>query len=122
MKKTCITFFLFSLFFFTTFGSVKRDTLTIAVITDIHYLSSEFTEEGDALDAYERITGRNIQDLHEVLDKVLTNLIEEDVDILLVTGDITNHGEKLSHKEFISLKWQTTLFQIPGRLFLCIST
>jgi hypothetical protein len=62
MKKTCITFFLFSLFFFTTFGSVKRDTLTIAVITDIHYLSSEFTEEGDALDAYERITGRNIQD------------------------------------------------------------
>ena len=101
MKKTCITFFLFSLFFFTTFGSVKRDTLTIAVITDIHYLSSEFTEEGDALDAYERITGRNIQDLHEVLDKVLTNLIEEDVDILLVTGDITNHGEKLSHKEFI---------------------
>ena len=39
--------------------------------------------------------------MHEVLDKVLTNLIEEDVDILLVTGDITNHGEKLSHKEFI---------------------
>jgi predicted MPP superfamily phosphohydrolase len=76
-------------------------TAKIAVITDIHFLDKQLAEEGDALSAYEQATGRNITDLHAVLDAVLDDLHRESPDLLLVTGDITNHGEKQSHLGFI---------------------
>lgn len=77
------------------------DAVKIAVITDIHFLDTRLTAEGEALSAYERATGRNITDLHAVLDTVLADLTREAPDLLLITGDITNHGEKQSHLGFI---------------------
>lgn len=119
MKRLCLTLFLFPLYLLLIYGSVKSDTLTIAVITDLHYLSPKLAIEGDALTAYERLTGRNRKDLDEVLDKTLNNLIDEEIDILLITGDITNHGERLSHIDFIEkilpLKESgTRIFVTPG--------
>lgn len=95
-------------------GAVK-----IAVITDIHFLDKQLAMEGEALSAYEKATGRNIVDLHAVLDVVLDDLKGEAPDLLLVTGDITNHGEKQSHLGFIEklrpLQSQgTRILVIPG--------
>lgn len=119
MRRVCLTLFLFPIFFFLIYESVKADSLKIALITDLHYLSPDLAVEGDALTAYEKLTGRNIKDLHEVYDKVLNDLINESVDILLVAGDITNHGEKLSHTGFIErvmplTESGTRVFVIPG--------
>ena len=119
MNKFWLTLFLITLFLNPISGSVKADSLTIAVITDLHYLSPELAVEGEALSVFERQTGRNVKDLHEVFDKVLDDLISEEVDILLVTGDITNHGERLSHEGFLEkiLPLQesgTQVFVIPG--------
>ena len=119
MNKFWLTLFLITLFLDPISGSVKADSLTIAVITDLHYLSPELAVEGEALSVFERQTGRNVKDLHEVFDKVLDDLISEEVDILLVTGDITNHGERLSHEGFLEkiLPLQesgTQVFVIPG--------
>jgi 3',5'-cyclic AMP phosphodiesterase CpdA len=119
MNKFWLTLFLITLFLNPISGSVKADSLTIAVITDLHYLSPELAFEGEALSVFERQTGRNVKDLHEVFDKVLDDLISEEVDILLVTGDITNHGERLSHEGFLEkiLPLQesgTQVFVIPG--------
>jgi 3',5'-cyclic AMP phosphodiesterase CpdA len=41
-----------------------------------------------------------VSDLHEVLDVVFDRLENENIDVLLVTGDITNHGSKKSHQAF----------------------
>ncbi|WP_298646743.1 metallophosphoesterase [uncultured Proteiniphilum sp.] len=93
-------------------GAVK-----IAVITDIHFLDTLLAAEGESLFAYEKATGRNITDLHAVLDAVLDDLKEEAPDLLLVTGDITNHGEKQSHLGFIE---KLRLLQSRGTRILVI--
>lgn len=82
-------------------SSADPHAVKIAVITDIHFLDTRLATEGEALSAYERASGRNIADLHAVLDTVLADLTREAPDLLLITGDITNHGEKQSHLGFI---------------------
>lgn len=119
MKRFWFTLLLIPHFLITIFGSIKSDTLTIAVITDLHYLSPNLAFEGDALDTYERLTGRNTKDLNQVLEKVINDLIAEKIDILFVAGDITNHGERLSHTGFIEKilplkKAGARIFVIPG--------
>lgn len=94
-------------------------TRKIAVITDVHYLATQLVEEGVALSAFEDATGRKTAELHEVLQEVLSNLEREAPHILLVTGDLTNHGERQSHLDFIKLlrplqKVGTRIFVIPG--------
>lgn len=115
-------FFLFLILFSILFigcASGNPDTLKIAVITDIHFLSYELVSEGKALTSYENSTGRNVKELHEVLDKVLDDLHSEKIDILLVAGDMSNHGELQSHKDFINklqplVSSGTRIFVIPG--------
>ena len=94
-------------------------TTRIGVVADLHYLSPMLVDEGEALDSFERATGRVVQDLQEVLDKVFDNLKEEKIDVLLVPGDLTNHGERQSH---IDLKQKlmdfipegVRVFVVPG--------
>ena len=95
-------------------GKVK-----IALITDIHFLDAKLAGEGEALAAYEWMTGRNVTDLHAVLDVVLDDLKRDVPDLLLITGDITNHGEKQSHLGFIEKlrplqNGGTRILVIPG--------
>lgn len=97
MRDFFHTFLLFILLFVGCASGKDSGALKIAVITDIHYLDSQLVEEGEALTAYEQATGRNIADLHEVLNVVFTDLCNEKPDLLLITGDISNHGEKQSH-------------------------
>jgi len=97
----------------------SRGTLKIAVMTDVHYLSPLLADEGEALVAFEKATGRKTTELHAVLNNVIDSLKEEDPDILLVTGDLTNHGERQSHLDFITLlrpleKAGIRIFVIPG--------
>ena len=101
--------------------SVRRPSppLKMAVITDTHYLSSALSIGGPALEAYQNATGRNVADLHAVFDDVLTDIEREQTDILLICGDITNHGERRSHLDFIGKirplqKKGMRVFVIPG--------
>lgn len=105
-----------------TFPLNQFDTIAtkkIALVTDVHYLSPQLAEEGEALSSFENATGRNTKELHEVLQEVLINLKREAPNILLVTGDLTNHGERLSHLDFIKLlrplqEAGIRIFVIPG--------
>lgn len=80
---------------------VFADNIKIAVISDIHFLSQKIATPGPALSAYESITGRNIKDLHSILNKVLNEILKEGIDVLLISGDLTNHGELQSHTDLI---------------------
>lgn len=97
----------------------SQQSLKIAVISDPHYLSSKLAKPSIALSNYEAATGRNQKDLHTVLDKVISNLKNYQPDLLLIPGDITNHGERDSHIDFVeTLKPLanngTRIFVIPG--------
>lgn len=97
----------------------NEDSLKIATISDVHYLSSELVGDGKAYDSYKQNLGRDVDELHSALDVAIDNIKREKVDILLVTGDITNHGEKQSHLDFIDILRELKqsgirTFVIPG--------
>ena len=96
-----------------------QHTLKIAVISDTHYLSQKLAKDGVALQNFEAATGRNVEDLHQVLSQVVHELKIHRPDVLLIAGDITNHGERDSHIDFVNkLKpltdSGTQIFVVPG--------
>ena len=117
-----LLFAIFALFLATSCANAAQpipQPLRIAHITDTHFLSSALVDNGSAFQAFVQSTGRNIADLHEVLDFVLADLVRENIDILLISGDIANHGERQSHLDFIErlrpLQAQgIRIFVVPG--------
>lgn len=114
MRKICI-----SLFILLTWSLSAQQSLKIAVISDTHYLSTKLVEDGAALRNFETVTSRYIEDLHQVLSQVLSEIKAYCPDILLITGDMTNHGERDSHIDFTTqLKpladSGTRIFVVPG--------
>ncbi len=112
--------FLYILFFLTSqLSPWAAKPIKIAVISDVHYLSSQLAGKGAALEKYETAMGKNTEDLHAVLDKVVTDLRDESPDILLIPGDMTKDGEKQSHLDFKEklqplTKNGTQIFVVPG--------
>ena len=98
---------------------VSPDSLKVAVISDVHYLSPKLTGEGEAITLLERATGRNMNEQYAVISQVIADLLRESPNLLLVTGDLTHHGEHQSHLDFIQLlhplqKAGTRILVIPG--------
>lgn len=99
--------------------SYAQQPLKIAIISDTHYLSPKIAKDGTALQRFETATGRSVKDLHQVLSQVISELETYSPDILLITGDITNHGERESHLDFAEklkplTKNGTRIFVVPG--------
>ena len=99
--------------------SYAQQPLKIAVISDTHYLSSKIAKDGTALQKFETTTGRSVKDLHQVLSQVISELETYSPDVLLISGDITNHGERESHLDFVAklkplTENGTRIFVVPG--------
>ena len=114
MRKILVTLFLV-----LSYSLYSQEPLKIAVISDTHYLSSKLAQSGDALSKFEAATGRNTEDLHAVLHQVITDLRNYKPDLLLITGDITNHGERASHIDFVATlkpltESGTRVYVVPG--------
>ncbi|MDO5522689.1 MAG: metallophosphoesterase [Bacteroidia bacterium] len=97
MKKYVFLFWAF----FVSCTVFASDPIKIAVVTDLHYLSPQLADGKQAHKMYEKSTGRNTADLHEVLDTVLARIMAQNMDVLLISGDLTNHGERRSHLDLI---------------------
>jgi predicted phosphodiesterase len=116
MKKLLSFSLLFSL---TVFSLFSQNALKMAVMSDIHFLGTDLAQSGEALTKYENATGRNVNELHAVLDETLKQIEAASVNALLICGDLTNHGERGSHLELIrkltSLKQKgIRIYVIPG--------
>ncbi len=88
-------------------------------MSDIHFLGTDFAQSGEALTKYENATGRNVNELHAVLNETLKQIEAASVNAFLICGDLTNHGERGSHLELIrkltSLKQKgIRIYVIPG--------
>lgn len=73
----------------------------IIVATDIHYLAEELA--GNRCQSFmsqvESGDGRVLQYSWEVLDAFLDDVMKEEPDLVILTGDLTLDGEKKSHEE-----------------------
>ncbi|HPR20700.1 MAG TPA: metallophosphoesterase, partial [Proteiniphilum sp.] len=101
--RTLHLLFLFLTVITTACNPVSADSLKIALLSDIHLLSSKLYDNGEALAAYEQVSGRQFDDQEMVLEQVLRNLRQEEPDLLLISGDLTHHGEQLSHLDLVAV-------------------
>jgi 3',5'-cyclic AMP phosphodiesterase CpdA len=93
---------------------------TIYVASDIHYLSEKLTDNGIAYQKYiSSGDGKQLNYIDEIMDAFVSDIKQSKPDILIVSGDLTNNGEKESHldlaEKFKAIeKSGTAVYVIPG--------
>ncbi|MBC1473897.1 metallophosphoesterase [Listeria grandensis] len=94
--------------------------LTIYQATDIHYLSNTLTDGKQAFKTY-LATGDGKQQnyITEITDAFVDDVKAQKPDVLVLSGDITNNGEQVSHEEMAEKldeieKSGVQTFVIPG--------
>lgn len=80
--------------------SSESSEMKISVISDPHYFSPSLGTTGEAFEAYLMADRKMIAESDAILRSALDIVKSESPDILLVTGDLTKDGEKLSHQAF----------------------
>jgi 3',5'-cyclic AMP phosphodiesterase CpdA len=97
--------------------------IKIAVVTDIHYLDPSLMQNnaasGTAFQAYLAQDPKLIEFSDPLFRTILSQLSRERPDVLLIPGDLTKDGEKVSHQTVSSLLQQfaghrTKVFIVPG--------
>lgn len=94
--------------------------ITIFVATDIHYLSKKLTDNGKAFNQYvDSGDGKQQNYIDEIVNAFANDIKNKKPDILILSGDLTNNGEKDSHEELAKKlktieKTGTQVFVIPG--------
>lgn len=97
--------------------------LKIAVVSDIHYMDPTLlpVDEmgGASFQEYLAKDPKLLEFSSLILQKVISGLIEEKPDLVLIPGDLTKDGEKVSHQSLAILLKQLTnkgikVFVIPG--------
>ncbi|GAA4756274.1 metallophosphoesterase family protein [Flavisolibacter ginsenosidimutans] len=97
--------------------------LKIAVVSDIHYMSSTLiTNNGTAGEAFQNYLNQDPKLLEfsdPIFRTVLSQLKAEQPDIVLIPGDLTKDGERISHEAMASFLSTLTntgskVYVIPG--------
>jgi hypothetical protein len=104
-------------------GPQKSSSLKIAIVSDIHYMSSSLLKNnaasGAAFQAYLDQDPKLIQYSDPIFRQCMKQVIAEKPDILLIPGDLTKDGEKVSHEDLLKLLKQfdqahIKVFLVPG--------
>ncbi len=78
----------------------SSDELTIFEVTDIHYISNNINDKGEAFqNMINNADGRQTLYIEELTDALVYDIQEKQPDVLIVSGDLTHNGEKESHIE-----------------------
>lgn len=68
--------------------------------SDIHYISQELGLDTDSFQVYmDSSDSRMFLEIDEILEAFVDDILALKPDFIMVNGDLTNHGEKLSHME-----------------------
>ncbi len=103
MMKTVFLHLLILLSIIAGCVPAAADSLQIALVTDIHYLSPALYTQGEALQKQEQASGRQFDEQQRVLEQLWKELLREQPDFLLIAGDLTHHGERESHIDLTSM-------------------
>lgn len=100
---------------------VSGEELSIYVATDLHYLSRKLIDDGAAFQTYyTKGDGKQLNYTEEIVDSFLDETKTNNPDILILSGDLTNNGEKDSHLDLaaqlskLEKNSNTRIFVIPG--------
>ena len=75
-------------------------TLNIMVATDIHYLSKSINDGGEAFaNMIAKGDGKVMKYIEEIVDTFCAEVKKRKPDVLLLLGDLTFNGERISHLE-----------------------
>ncbi len=79
--------------------SKHNQLVKIAIISDLHVMAPGLLiSDGDAFEEYLARDRKMLRESVEILDTLVGNLLELHPDLVLVTGDLTKDGERLSHQ------------------------
>ena len=81
-------------------ASRKEGEVSVFVISDPHYLSSRINDKGKAFQRYSTGgDGKNLPYIIEIMTAFQKEVLEKKPDYLVVSGDLTNNGERASHED-----------------------
>lgn len=103
MKNKLMAILIASMLLLTSCGEkpLDKEEITIYHATDIHYLSQQLTDNSPEFARYIRIgDGKMTHYIEQITDAFVTDVIQNKPDYVLIGGDITFNGEKLSHEDF----------------------
>lgn len=98
----------------------KDQDLSIIETTDVHYFATSLTDNGAAFKQYVAAgDGKQLAYSDEITDAFLEDVEAKKTDVLIISGDLTNNGEKTSHEELAKKLAQvekagTQVFVVPG--------
>lgn len=101
MKRVAYFLFLASSLFLSSLNFMTAQTIKtkIGVISDLHYTHpSLIVEKGAALENYLSNDRKLLVESEAILKEAVANLLAENVNIVLIPGDLTKDGEKVSHR------------------------
>ena len=96
------------------------EAVTLAVATDIHYLSPELTDGGSCfLSSIENGDGKMVHYIEEITESFLSGLKKVRPDYLILSGDLTFNGALESHRDLTKKlhaleKYGVQVLVIPG--------
>ena len=77
----------------------RAGAVTMVVATDIHYLSPELRDNGEAFRAFMAAgDGRQLDYVDEITDAFARDVRRIKPDAVVLSGDLTNNGERQSHQ------------------------
>lgn len=73
----------------------KDRNLSMVVTTDVHYFAPSLTDNGKAFEKYVAAgDGKQLAYSDEITDAFLADVEAKKTDVLIISGDLTNNGEK----------------------------
>lgn len=72
----------------------------IVLATDLHYLAAELSDGGEEFKQQAQLSeGQMVPYVWEILDAFIEDILDQDPDLLILSGDLSLNGEKVSHLE-----------------------
>ena len=103
MKKVKLFFLALCMLVFTACSDKipEKEEIVIYHATDMHYLSQQLTDNSpEFIEMIANGDGKMIHYIEQITEAFVADVIEAKPDYLLIGGDVTFNGEKLSHEDF----------------------
>ena len=77
----------------------KNEPLTLVIATDLHYLAPELHDQGERFQRLiEESDGKLTEESEALVDQFVQEMLQMKPQAVLLSGDLTFNGEKLSHQ------------------------
>ena len=82
-------------------SSARNARNRMVIISDVHLLSSELITPGSAIDRADAGDTKMMAMSDEIMSAITDSIIEMEPAVVLLTGDLTHNGERLSHERMV---------------------